>query len=208
MPEKITIQYFTKCLYQEIWQKMRDFTLTRNQNTADEIWLLEHFPVFTLGHTGDRKDILNPGNIPVIQTDRGGRATYHGPGQLIVYPLIDLQRRKLGVKQFVKILEQAVIQLLIDYNIKANIQANAPGVYVNNAKICSLGLKIRHGCSYHGLALNVNMDLEPFSRINPCGFPNLKVTQLTDFTDNTNLLDIKEKIVKIIREFLFYHCYN
>jgi lipoyl(octanoyl) transferase len=166
MLQEIIIQHLGKYAYQEIWYKMREFTV----KTPDEIWLLEHFPVFTLGYAGNEKHILNPGNIPIIQTDRGGQVTYHSQGQLVVYFLIDLRRKKCGIKQFVNILENSIIQLLAEYNITATSRPDAPGVYVNNAKICSIGLKVYRSCTYHGLALNVDIDLEPFSRINPCGY--------------------------------------
>jgi len=192
------------CAYQEIWQKMLEFTEQRDINTPDEIWLLQHYPVFTQGQAGDAKHVLNPGNIPIIETDRGGQVTYHGPGQLIIYPLINLQRIRLGIKQFVNILQQSIIQLLADYRIIANTRVNAPGVYVNDAKICSIGLKIRRGCCYHGIALNVNMDLEPFTRINPCGIKNLKMVQISDYINNICFSEVEEKIVKYLVKNLGY----
>jgi lipoyl(octanoyl) transferase len=194
MNKNIIIKKLSKSDYQEIWQDMMDFTDARDKLTPDEIWLVEHSPVFTQGQAGKAEHVLNPGDIPIVQTDRGGQVTYHGPGQLVVYPLIDLRRRKIGVRQFVTILEQATIQLLADYNIKANARTDAPGVYVDAKKICSIGLKVRRGCTYHGLALNVDMDLEPFSRINPCGFQNLTMTQVKDLCDEFKLEDIEEKI--------------
>jgi len=192
------------CAYQEIWQKMLEFTEQRDINTPDEIWLLQHYPVFTQGQAGLAKHILNPGDIPIIETDRGGQVTYHGPGQLIIYPLINLQRIRLGIKQFVNILQHSVIQLLADYKIVAQVQIDAPGVYVNDAKICSIGLKIRRGCCYHGIALNVNMDLEPFTRINPCGIKNLKMVQISDYVSNICFSDVEEKIVKCLVKNLGY----
>lgn len=192
------------CAYQEVWQKMREFTEQRDLETADEIWLLQHYPVFTQGQAGSAEHVLNSGNIPIIKTNRGGQVTYHGPGQLIVYPLINLQRIKLGVKQFVNILQQSVIQLLADYNIVAQVRIDAPGVYVNDAKICSIGLKIHRGCSYHGIALNVNMNLDPFTRINPCGIKNLKMVQISDYISNICFSDIEEKIVKYLVKNLGY----
>ena len=192
------------CAYQEIWQKMLEFTEQRDINTPDEIWLLQHYPVFTQGQAGDAKHVLNPGNIPIIETDRGGQVTYHGPGQLIIYPLINLQRIRLGIKQFVNILQHSVIQLLADYKIVAQVQIDAPGVYVNDAKICSIGLKIRRGCCYHGIALNVNMDLEPFTRINPCGIKNLKMVQISDYINNICFSEVEEKIVKYLVKNLGY----
>jgi len=159
---------------------MRAFTDGRTQDTPDELWLLQHAPVFRLGQAGRAEHLLDPGDIPVIQTDRGGQVTYHGPGQLVAYLLVDLRRVGLGVKGLVHLLEGAVIGLLAGYGIEAEARADAPGVYVAEAKIASLGLRVRRGCSYHGLSLNVDMDLTPFLRINPCGYPGLAVTQLAD----------------------------
>ena len=166
--------------YSAAWAEMRAFTDGRTQDTPDELWLLQHPPVFTLGQAGRAEHLLDPGEIPVIQTDRGGQVTYHGPGQLVAYLLVDLRRGGLGVKGLVHLLEGAVIGLLAGYGIEAEARANAPGVYVAGAKIASLGLRVRRGCSYHGLSLNVDMDLTPFLRINPCGHPGLAVTQLAD----------------------------
>lgn len=173
------------CDYQKTWLKMQEFTLQRNASTPDEIWLVEHPPVFTQGLAGKPEHILNPKEIPVVQTDRGGQVTYHGPGQLVGYVLFDLRRRKIGVKNFVNILENAVIQLLEEYGILATTKKNAPGVYVEDKKICSIGLRIRRGSSYHGIALNVNNDLEPFTRINPCGFHKLRMTKMADYVNVT-----------------------
>lgn len=159
-------------------ETMQAFTENRSAGTADEVWLLEHPPVFTLGRGAAAEHVLNPGPIPVVRTDRGGQVTYHGPGQLVVYVLIDLQRRRLGIRQFVRLLEATVIALLADYAVTAVARPGAPGVYVAEQKIASMGLRVRRGCTYHGLSLNVGMDLEPFCRINPCGFPGLKVTDL------------------------------
>jgi lipoyl(octanoyl) transferase len=164
--------------YLPTWRAMRDFTDHRGPGTADELWLLEHPPVFTLGQAGRTQHLLDTGDIPVLQVDRGGQVTYHGPGQLIAYPLLDLRRAGLGVKRLVALLEGAVIELLAGYGIGASTQAGAPGVYVETAKVASLGLRVRRGCSFHGLALNLDLDLEPFSRIDPCGHPGLAVTSL------------------------------
>lgn len=159
---------------------MRAFTETRDADTLDELWLVEHPPVFTQGLAGKAKHLLAPGDIPVIQVDRGGQVTYHGPGQVVVYCLLDVRRLGLNVRGLVTALEQAVIDLLAAYGIIAQARPDAPGVYVDGAKVASLGLRIRQGRSYHGLSLNVDMDLEPFTRINPCGYPGLQVTQLRD----------------------------
>jgi lipoyl(octanoyl) transferase len=166
--------------YASTWAEMRAFTEARTAGSDDELWLLQHPPVFTLGQAGRPEHILAPGTIPVVQSDRGGQVTYHGPGQIVAYLLLDLRRAGLGVKGLVQLLEQAVIDLLADVGIQAQARSDAPGVYVAGAKIASLGLRVRRGCSYHGLALNVDMDLGPFARINPCGYPGLAVTQLAD----------------------------
>lgn len=157
---------------------MRDFTDTRTSTTPDELWLLQHRAVFTQGQAGKAEHVLAPGGIPVVQVDRGGQVTYHGPGQWVVYLLLDLRRRAMGVRDLVTLIEQSLVQLLHDYGVDAAPDPGAPGVYVGGAKIASLGLRVRRGCSYHGLALNVDMDLEPFSRINPCGYEGLQVTSL------------------------------
>ena len=166
--------------YTDVWQAMRDHTDQRGLASRDQLWLLQHPPVFTLGQAGKPEHLLSPGDIPIIQCDRGGQVTYHGPGQLIAYLLLDLRRAGLGIRALVSLLEQAVISLLAEYGIRATARADAPGVYVADRKLASLGLRVRHGCSFHGLSLNVDMDLEPFARINPCGYPGLQVTQLAD----------------------------
>jgi lipoyl(octanoyl) transferase len=173
---------------------MRAFTAARDANTPDELWLLQHPPVFTLGQAGRREHILDAGGILVIQTDRGGQVTYHGPGQLIVYLLFDLRRAGIGVKHLVHLLEQVVIDLLAGLGINALSRLDAPGVYVDGAKIAALGLRVRQGSSYHGLALNVDMNLEPYRRINPCGFPKLRVTQIADLAMNHGLDNVAEDL--------------
>lgn len=178
---ELLVHYMGRRPYEPVWQAMRDFTEARTADTPDEFWLLEHPPVFTLGQAGRREHLLAPGDIPVVNIDRGGQVTYHGPGQLVVYTLIDLRRRRLGVRALVEALEQGVIALLADYGIQGVSRREAPGVYVDGRKIAALGLRVRRGCSYHGLALNVDMDLEPFQRINPCGYRGLEITQLADF---------------------------
>lgn len=165
--------------YQPVWRAMQEYTERRGADSGDELWLVEHPPVFTVGLNGKPEHLLAPADIPVVHIDRGGQVTYHGPGQLVIYPLLDLRRLKLGVRHLVTSLEQAVIDLLADYGITAVGRRDAPGVYVDGAKIAALGLRVRRGCSYHGLSLNVAMDLEPFARINPCGYPDLRVTQLS-----------------------------
>jgi lipoyl(octanoyl) transferase len=164
--------------YEPTWRAMQRFTAARSADTPDEIWFLEHPPVFTLGVNASRAHLIAPGDIPVIQIDRGGQVTYHGPGQLVVYPLVDLKRLGCGIRDFVTALERAVIDLAADFRILAECRRNAPGVYVADQKLASVGVRVRRGASYHGLALNVALDLEPFSRINPCGYEGLRMTQL------------------------------
>ncbi|HEX9474768.1 MAG TPA: lipoyl(octanoyl) transferase LipB [Steroidobacteraceae bacterium] len=164
--------------YESTWRAMQQFTEERGPNTSDELWLLEHEPVYTLGMNADPAHVLAAGDIPVVRIDRGGQVTYHGPGQLVVYPLVDLRRARRGVRDLVTALERAVIALAARYHIDARCRERSPGVYVHGAKLASVGLRVRRGGSYHGLALNVNMDLEPFRRINPCGYPGLEMTQL------------------------------
>jgi len=194
--------------YQTCWQAMQTFTQQRDENTPDEIWSVQHFPVFTQGQNGKPEHVLNPGNIPIIQADRGGQVTYHGPGQLVIYPLIDLKRKKLNVRQIVTILEKSVIELLSDYHISAKAKCEAPGVYIENKKICSVGLRIRKGCSFHGLAFNIDMDLEPFSRINPCGFSGLEMTQLSEFVANPDFVAIEQKLIGYLIKNLGYNKRN
>jgi lipoyl(octanoyl) transferase len=177
---------------------MQSFTDSRQQDTPDELWLLSHSPVFTQGQAGKAEHVLAPGQIPVIQIDRGGQVTYHGPGQLVVYLLIDVRRASIGVRELVSIIEQAIVDTLAGVKISAQPRAGAPGVYVGDAKIASLGLRIRRGCSYHGMSLNVAMNMEPFNRINPCGYQGLEVTQVTDHTpgvDPESLMESMEKQV-------------
>lgn len=161
--------------YEPILHAMQRFTDERGTDTADEIWLVEHDPVFTQGQAGKAEHILMPGDIPVVQVDRGGQVTYHGPGQQVIYLLLNIKRRKLGVRHLVTAMEDAVVGLLANYDVKAYAKPDAPGVYVDEKKVCSLGLRIRNGCSFHGLALNVNMDLSPFQRINPCGYAGMEM---------------------------------
>lgn len=166
--------------YEPTWRAMQRFTAERGADTADEIWLLQHSPVFTLGLAGKPEHLLRDIGVPLVQVDRGGQITYHGPGQIVAYLLLDLNRRRLKVRELVQAMEQAIIDLLADYAIDAARRPGAPGVYVGEAKVAALGLRVRHGCSYHGLSLNVAMDLAPFAAINPCGYSDLPVTQLRD----------------------------
>jgi lipoyl(octanoyl) transferase len=204
MSTELIIRPLKPCDYMTAWDAMRSFTDTRTENTLDEVWLIEHPPVYTLGQNGKREHILNPGNIPVIPVDRGGQVTYHGPGQLMLYALIDLRRKKIGVRDLVTALEQSVVAMLADYNIIANAKPDAPGVYVNGAKICSLGLRVRRGCSYHGLALNVALDLKPFSGINPCGYTNLTMTQISALGGPADLPTVATDLVRHLAKTLGY----
>lgn len=168
------------CPYEAIWERMREFTRRRTPGTEDELWLLQHHQVYTLGQAARREHLLSPGTIPVVQCDRGGQVTYHGPGQLIVYTLLDLRRAGLGVRSLVQTLEQSVIDLLASQGVTAAPRAGAPGVYVDGRKVCALGLRVRGGCAYHGLALNVDVDLAPFRGIDPCGYRDLEITRTRD----------------------------
>ncbi|AIR04282.1 MULTISPECIES: lipoyl(octanoyl) transferase LipB [Cedecea] len=182
--------------YEPVSQAMHDFTDTRDETTADEIWLVEHPQVFTQGQAGKAEHVLMPGDIPVVQSDRGGQVTFHGPGQQVMYLLLNLKRRKLGVRELVTVLEQTVVNTLAEIGIEAYPRADAPGVYVDGRKICSLGLRIRKGCSFHGLALNINMDLSPFLRINPCGYAGLEMTQVSHFVEGITVADVQPRLVE------------
>lgn len=181
--------------YEPVSQAMHDFTDTRDDATADEIWLVEHPQVFTQGQAGKAEHLLTPGDIPVVQSDRGGQVTFHGPGQQVMYLLLNLKRRKLGVRELVTVLEQTVVNTLAELGIEAYPRADAPGVYVDGRKICSLGLRIRRGCSLHGLALNIDMDLTPFLRINPCGYAGLEMTQVSHFVNGISVADVQPRLV-------------
>lgn len=189
--------------YQNAWDKMRQFNEQRDNTSKDEIWLIEHPPVFTLGLNGKTDHIHDAGNIPVIKCDRGGQVTYHGPGQLVTYVLMDLQRRHWGVKKLVSHLEQAVIDLLSEYAIDAQRKDQAPGVYVNGAKIAALGLRVRRGCSYHGLSLNVAMDLSPFGLINPCGYAGLESAQLSDLSPGVDMNQVATQLITHLNKQLY-----
>lgn len=181
---------------------MQAFTDARGPDTPDELWLVEHDPVFTLGQAGKPEHVLAAGDIPVVHVDRGGQVTYHGPGQIVVYPLLDLRRLRIGVRELVRRIEQAVIDTLAEWNIEGRRRVGAPGVYVVDAKIAALGLRVRRGCCFHGLAFNVAMDLEPFRRINPCGYAGLQVTQMLDLGGPSRLADVEEVlIVELGRQF-------
>jgi len=179
---------------------MQRFTDARTDDTPDELWLVEHDPVFTLGQAGRPEHVLMAGEIPVLHVDRGGQVTYHGPGQIVAYPLLDLRRLKVGVREYVERIEQAVIDTLADWNIHAGRREGAPGVYVNGAKIAALGIRVRRGCSFHGLAFNIGMDLEPFRRINPCGYAGLEVVAMQDLGGPASLDAVKPALLAHLAE--------
>jgi lipoyl(octanoyl) transferase len=194
----IKIRHLGQQDYLSCWQKMQDYTLARDENSTDEIWIVEHPPVFTQGLNGKPEHLLQVSDIPVVNTDRGGQITYHAPGQLVVYILVDIKRRELGVRQLVTTLEQAMIDTLSQYGLQAIAKAEAPGVYIQDKKIGSVGLRIKKGCSYHGLSLNNNMDLSPFSYINPCGYQGLQVTQLVDLGVKIKTTELAVPVVNSI----------
>lgn len=188
--------------YDLIFERMKEFTASRQQETEDELWLLEHTPVYTQGQAGKKEHLIHQGSIPLVQSDRGGQITYHGPGQLIAYVLFDIQRRHLGIRTLVCELEQVLITLLADHNIEASVQCGAPGVYVEGEKIASIGLRVKQGCTYHGIALNVAMDLSPFLGINPCGYAHLKMTQMQAYCPNIRLSDVHDSLrMKLLSQF-------
>ncbi|KHD24269.1 octanoyltransferase [Vibrio caribbeanicus] len=204
MQNQLVVKYLGRQDYQPIWQAMHDFTDTRTDETPDEVWLVEHNPVFTQGQAGKAEHLLNTGDIPVVQSDRGGQVTYHGPGQLVAYFLINLRRKKLGVRDLVTHIENLVINTLKHYNIESAARPDAPGVYVDGKKICSLGLRIRKGCSFHGLALNVNMDLSPFLRINPCGYAGMEMVQVSQLGGPKDLEQVEKTLVDELVTLLGY----
>jgi len=182
--------------YTKVWHAMQEFTDNRGDDTADELWLVEHPPVFTQGQAGKEEHLLMPGDIPVVKVDRGGQVTYHGPGQQVIYFMINLRRRKMGVRQLVTLIENSIVAALSDYNIEAYAKPDAPGVYVDEKKVASLGLRVRKGCSFHGLAINVDMDLAPFLRINPCGYAGLEMVQTIDLDGPSTVTEAGEVLVK------------
>lgn len=204
MPAPI-VRFLGRQPYQSTFERMQAFTNGRSADTADELWVLEHEPVFTQGQAGKEEHLLNPGDIPVVQVDRGGQVTYHGPGQLVIYLLLDLKRNSLGVRDLVTLMEEAVVELLATQGVKAAPKPDAPGVYVEGRKICSLGLRVRRGCSFHGLALNIDMDLEPFLRINPCGYAGLEMTQLAQLTDKVEISQVAKQLVAILSRRIGYN---
>ena len=202
MNSTLIIRQLGKSEYTKIWQAMQNFTDNRGEETLDELWLVEHPAVFTQGQAGKEEHLLMPGDIPIVKVDRGGQVTYHGPGQQVIYFMINLRRRKIGVRQLVTLIENTIVSALADYNIKAYAKADAPGVYVDNKKVASLGLRVRKGCSFHGLALNVDMDLSPFLRINPCGYAGLEMIQTADLDGPKTLIDASNALVKHVVDLL------
>ena len=201
----LVVRHLGEVEYLPTLEAMRSFTAERNESTPDEIWLLQHPQVFTQGQAGKPEHLLAPGDIPVVQVERGGQVTYHGPGQLVAYLMLNLRRQGLGVRELVTAMERALVDVLAGYGIEAAPKADAPGVYVNGEKIASLGLRVRHGCSFHGLALNVDMDMSPFQRINPCGYAGLKMIQLKDLLKTTPTLDeVAQRLERALRERLGY----
>lgn len=206
--DTLTVKWLGQQDYLSCWQAMQQFTQDRTPETGDEIWLLEHAPVFTQGQNGKAEHLLNPGDIPVVQTDRGGQITYHGPGQLMVYVLIDLRRKKFNVREFVTHLEQSVIDLLAAYQINAYAKRDAPGIYVEEKKIGSIGLRVKRGSTYHGIAFNVSMDLSPFTRINPCGFAKLQMTQFSELGGLEKTQETGKQLITYLMKNLGYTSAN
>jgi lipoyl(octanoyl) transferase len=198
----IRVKHLGRVEYEPTWLAMQTFTTRRDESTRDELWVLEHPPVFTLGQAGKREHLLIESGIPIVHVDRGGQITYHGPGQVVIYVLVDLKRRGYGVKDLVGRMEQAVIDLLVQYRLTAERRKGAPGVYVNDAKIAALGLRVRQGRTYHGLALNVDMDLSPFSHINPCGYTGLAVTQMRDLGISETTMHVGDRLSRQLVELI------
>lgn len=201
----LVVRHLGRQAYEPVWAAMKAFTDSRDESTGDELWLVEHDPVFTQGLAGKPEHLLNPGNIPIVQTDRGGQVTYHGPGQVVAYPLLDLERKGVGVRCLVDRLEQAVIDVLAGLGVEGGRQEGAPGVFVGPSKIASIGLKVRRGRTYHGLAFNVDMDLAPFSLINPCGFSGLTMTQVIDQTGAADWQDMAGRLLTAFCKLMGYH---
>ncbi|HCE2389326.1 TPA: lipoyl(octanoyl) transferase LipB [Vibrio parahaemolyticus] len=204
MQHQLVVKRLGRQDYEPVWKAMHEFTDQRTEETPDEVWLVEHNPVFTQGQAGKAEHLINTGDIPVVQSDRGGQVTYHGPGQLVAYFLINLRRKKLGVRDLVTTIENLVINTLKAYNIDSAARPDAPGVYVDGKKICSLGLRIRKGCLFHGLALNVNMDLTPFLRINPCGYAGMEMVQVSQFNGPSDVETVEKQLIEELVTLLDY----
>lgn len=208
MPQHLIVRQLGRQDYMPVWQQMQRYTEQRDGDSSDEIWLLQHPSVFTLGRNAKAEHLLDTGDIPVIPIDRGGQVTYHGPGQLIAYTLLDIRRLGMGVRQVVSAMENAVINVLHEYDIQAEARSDAPGVYVEDAKIAALGLRIRQGKCYHGLSFNLDMDMQPFSRINPCGYQGLAVTQLADHVTNLDWSIVEQQLIRHLQQQLQYEPNN
>jgi|TARA_B100001057_G_scaffold501107_1_gene620623 lipoyl(octanoyl) transferase len=204
LQNKLIVKKLGRQDYEPVWKAMHKFTDERTEEDVDQVWLVEHNPVFTQGQAGKAEHVLNAGDIPVIQSDRGGQVTYHGPGQLVAYFLINIRRKKFGVRDLVTHIENLVINTLKAYNIDSAARPDAPGVYVDGKKICSLGLRIRRGCSFHGLALNVDMDLSPFLRINPCGYQGMEMAQVSQLGGPSELENVEQQLIQELVELLGY----
>ena len=204
MQNKLIVKKLGRQDYEPVWKAMHKFTDERTEEDVDQVWLVEHNPVFTQGQAGKAEHVLNAGDIPVIQSDRGGQVTYHGPGQLVAYFLINIRRKKFGVRDLVTHIENLVINTLKAYNINSTARPDAPGVYVDGKKICSLGLRIRRGCSFHGLALNVDMDMSPFLRINPCGYQGMEMAQVSQLGGPSELENVEQQLIQELVELLGY----
>lgn len=200
MSDELVMRKLGLCDYVETWEAMKAFTRNRQTESLDELWILEHNPVYTLGTNGKREHILDAGDIPIVNIDRGGQVTFHGPGQLVIYLLLNLHRRKLGVRKLVSIIEDSIIRLLAKYQVTGLNDPKAPGVYVDGRKIAALGLRVSKGCTTHGMSLNVDMDLSPFSGINPCGYENLEVIQCKDMGITTPLQQLADELVSLLQE--------
>lgn len=198
----LTIRHLGLKSYQPVWEDMKHFTANRTSNTVDELWLVQHYPVYTQGQAGKPEHLLNPNSIEVVQSDRGGQITYHGPGQLVVYLLLDINRRKLGIRTLVSLLEQCIINVLAQFGLSAALRSGAPGVYVADKKIASIGLRVKQGRTYHGLALNVDMDLNPFKNINPCGYTALEMTQVKDWLPQVSYSEIEQCLQEVLQRAL------
>jgi lipoyl(octanoyl) transferase len=203
LTDRLCLRRLGTAEYEPVWRAMQALTDSRDENSADELWLVQHPPVFTQGQAGKAEHVLAPGNIPVIQVDRGGQVTYHGPGQIVAYPLVDIRRKGIGVREFVNRIEETIIGVLAHYGVIGERIAGAPGIYVNGDKVASLGLRVRRGCTFHGLAFNVDMDLEPFQRINPCGFSGLQVTQLSALA-SVDYQEVENRLVESLAQQLGY----
>ena len=203
MNDHLSVRRLGLAGYEPVWRDMQSFTDSRDASSGDELWLVQHPPVFTQGQAGKAEHVLAPGDIPVIQVDRGGQVTYHGPGQIVAYPLVDIKRKGIAVREFVNRIETAIIDVLAQYRVKGERIEGAPGIYVSGDKIASLGLRVRRGCTFHGMAFNIDMDLEPFQRINPCGYAGLQVTQLSALAP-VDFQEVEDRLIDSLAQHLGY----